>query len=86
VFGISTAPTLADLFWLGLYPCMIGGMALLIRAMSTRGDPTPLVDTTIITTALALLSWVHLIRPHASDPTLTLLARIALIAYPSATS
>ena len=82
VFGTSAAPTVADLFWLGLYPCMIGGMALLIRAMSTRGDPTPLVDTTIITTALALLSWVHLIRPHASDQNITLLARIVSIAYP----
>jgi signal transduction histidine kinase/DNA-binding response OmpR family regulator len=82
VFGISTAPTLADILWLGLYPCLIAGMVLLIRTMSTRADVAPLVDTAIITTGLALLSWVHIIRPLASDPTLSLSARIVVIAYP----
>ncbi|MDQ2856243.1 MAG: response regulator, partial [Acidobacteriota bacterium] len=84
VFGVSTtrSPTLADIFWLGLYPCLITGMALLIRRMTTRRDKTPLVDTSTITTGLALLSWVCVIRPLASDPTLSLLARMDVIAYP----
>ena len=40
------------------------------------------MDTTTITTGLALLSWVCVIRPLASDPTLSLLGRMELIAYP----
>ena len=45
-------------------------------------DKTTLVDTVIISTALALLSWVYVIRPLASDPTVTLLARMVVVAYP----
>ena len=40
------------------------------------------MDTTTITTGLALVSWVFVIRPLASDPTLSVLARMDLIAYP----
>jgi len=74
-------PELAEIFWLGLYPCLIAGMGLLIRRI-TRRDRTLLVDTAIITTGLALVSWVCVIRPLASDPTLSVLARINLISYP----
>lgn len=80
--GALGSPALPDFFWLGLYPCLITGMGLLVRRMTTRRDRTPLVDTTTITTGLALVSWVFVIRPLASDPTLSVLARMDLIAYP----
>ena len=80
--GALGSPALPDIFWLGLYPCLITGMGLLVRRMTTRRDRTPLVDTTTITTGLALVSWVFVIRPLASDPTLSVLARMDLIAYP----
>jgi hypothetical protein len=80
--AVAGSPTVADIFWLALYPCLITGMALLIRRMTTRHDWTTLVDTATITTGLALLSWVCVIRPLAADPTLSLLGRMELMSYP----
>ena len=80
--GALGSPALPDVFWLSLYPCLITGMGLLVRRMSARRDGTPLVDTATITTGLALVSWVCVIRPLASDPTLSVLARMDVIAYP----
>src|SRR4051812_36985397 len=66
-------PSTADLFYLGLYPAIAAGLAVLIRRRSARGEWSTLVDTTTITTGLGLLSWVFLIRPAASDPSIGLL-------------
>ena len=77
-----TTPAVSDIFWLLLYPCLAAAIALLIRRMRTTEDKTILVDTVIITTALALLSWVYVIRPLASDPAVTVLARMVVVAYP----
>ena len=77
-----TTPAVADSFWIALYPWLAAGIVLLIRRVWTSHDKTTLVDTVIITTALALLSWVFVIRPRASDPTVTLLARMVIVAYP----
>ena len=76
------SPAIPDFFWIALYPCLAAGIALLIRRVLTGRDRTTLVDTVIISTALALLSWVYAIRPLASDPTVTLLARMVVVAYP----
>jgi HPt (histidine-containing phosphotransfer) domain-containing protein/two-component sensor histidine kinase len=78
----GAAPTLADLFWLALYPPFVAGMALLIRRRGNGRDASALVDTAIITMGLGLLSWVFLIRPQATHVETTLLARAVLTAYP----
>ncbi len=77
-----TTPAFSDIFWIALYPCLAAGIALLIRRIQTARDQTILVDTVIITTALALLSWVYAIRPLTSDTTVTVLARMVVVAYP----
>jgi two-component system, sensor histidine kinase and response regulator len=75
-------PALPDVFYLLLYPMLATGIALLIRRVRASRDTTTLVDTAIITSALALLSWIFVIRPRAADPTVTLLARTVIVAYP----
>jgi len=81
----STAfPSLADVFWLALYPALIGGIALLIRRRSARGDWAALVDATTITTGLGLLCWVFLIRPAVLGEADSMIARVVVIAYPIA--
>jgi HPt (histidine-containing phosphotransfer) domain-containing protein len=75
-------PTLADLFWLCLFPGLGVGLALLVRQRRTGPDWSTLVDTTIIITGISLLSWVFLIHPQASDTTLTVFARAVVCAYP----
>jgi diguanylate cyclase len=82
VYGVDTYPTVADLFWLGLYPALIVGMALMIRRRSAVRDWASIVDASIVTAGLALPCWVFVIHPAASDPALTLLARTVMGAYP----
>jgi diguanylate cyclase (GGDEF)-like protein len=82
VLHLETWPSAADVLWLGLYPCLVIGLLLLIRRRTQGHDWGSLVDATTITTGLGLLSWVFLIRPVADDSSLPLVARVVSIAYP----
>jgi diguanylate cyclase len=82
VYGVDAYPTVADVFWLALYPALIVGMTLMIRRRSAERDWASIVDACTITTGLGLLSWVFVIHPATSDPTLTLLGRAVVGAYP----
>jgi HPt (histidine-containing phosphotransfer) domain-containing protein/two-component sensor histidine kinase len=75
-------PSLADLFYLGMFPGFVGGMALLIRRRTVAPDWATLVDTTIITTGLGLLSWVFVIRPQMAVPQVHVLNLAVVLAYP----
>lgn len=77
-------PSLADVFWLALYPLLIAGIAIIIRRRSSRGDWAALVDATTITTGLGLLCWVFLIRPSVLGEADSMIARVVVIAYPVA--
>jgi diguanylate cyclase (GGDEF)-like protein len=82
VYAVDTYPTVADVFWLGLYPALIVGMTLLIRRRSADHDWASIVDACTIATGLGLLCWVFVIHPATSDPDLTLLGRAVVGAYP----
>ena len=82
ILHVDEYPTVADLFWVVLYPAFIVGMALLIRRRTARRDWATLVDTGIISTGLGLLAWVIIIRPQAFDPTTSMVGRAAVIAGP----
>jgi len=82
VLQLETWPSVADILWLGLYPCLVIGLLLLIRRRTQGHDWGSLVDATTITTGLGLLSWVFLIRPVADDSSLSLVARVVSVAYP----
>jgi diguanylate cyclase (GGDEF)-like protein len=75
-------PMVADVFWLGLYPGLVLGMALLIRRRTAGRDWATLVDATTVSTGLGLLSWVFVIKPSVGDTSLSLLGQVTVIAYP----
>ena len=84
LFGTAQPfPSVADQFHLAFYPFLVGGMLLLVRERGERRDRAPLIDSLIVTTALATLLWVYLISPYADQSTLSLLRRAASVAYPS---
>jgi predicted signal transduction protein with EAL and GGDEF domain len=60
------------------------GLLLLIRARTPGRDRASLIDAAIIATGLGLLSWVFLMKPAATDSSLTVVGRIIAIAYPAA--
>lgn len=79
----AVAPTLAEPFWLAIYPSFVTGMILLIRRRGV-GQLSTLVDSTIITVGMGLLAWVFMIRPQAEHFETSVLARVVQTAYPLA--
>jgi signal transduction histidine kinase len=75
-------PSFVDFFYLAFYPLLFIGLMLLIRGRSPGRDTASLIDATIISTGLALLSWVFLISPQVRDPQLSNLQRVVSAAYP----
>jgi diguanylate cyclase (GGDEF)-like protein/PAS domain S-box-containing protein len=75
-------PSLADVFYLAMYPIMATGLVLFIRHRTGGRDRGSLLDALSLTAALALLSWIFLIDPYVRNPDLTWLERATSIAYP----
>ena len=56
LFGTAQPfPSVADQFHLAFYPFLVGGMLLLVRERQEHRDRAPLIDSMIVTTALATL-------------------------------
>lgn len=81
-FGQAGYPNIADGFWLTLYPSLVFGIALLIRARGAARDWASMVDALTVATGLGLLSWVFLMVPVRSDTTLHPIGQIIVLAYP----
>jgi diguanylate cyclase (GGDEF)-like protein/PAS domain S-box-containing protein len=75
-------PSVADLYYLAMYPLLAAGLLLLVRARTPGRDRASLIDALLITTALGLLSWVFLMVPYVHEADLTLPERLVSIAYP----
>ena len=75
-------PSIADAFYVGLYPAFAIALVMIIRRRTAGRDWGTLVDTTTISTGLGLLSWVFVVRPAAADPSMGVLGHVVSIAYP----
>jgi diguanylate cyclase (GGDEF)-like protein/PAS domain S-box-containing protein len=75
-------PSLADGFYLAMYPLCATALALFIRSRTPSADRSSLIDALIITTGLGLLSWVYLIEPFVRNVELTWQQKVISVAYP----
>ncbi len=75
-------PSVADPVYLAVYPLVVGGLLVMIRRRNPGRDWASLIDATILTIGLGLLSWVVLMAPYAHDTSLHLAAKLVSIAYP----
>ncbi|MBW3606033.1 MAG: hypothetical protein KY460_14260 [Actinobacteria bacterium] len=75
-------PTPADAGYLAGYALMLGGVWSLLWARLSA-DRAAVIDTAIVTIGLAVPLWALLIGPAARDETLSLLARLVAIGYPT---
>jgi diguanylate cyclase (GGDEF)-like protein/PAS domain S-box-containing protein len=75
-------PGLADVFYLAMYPFLAVALAIIVRRQSPGGDRAALLDGTIVTVGGALLTWVFLIEPYLSMPTISAAERLTAISYP----
>jgi len=75
-------PSVGDVAYLAVYPCLIAGILILIKRRSPGRDRDSLLDSLIITIGAGLYSWVFLMAPYAHDHTLSPLVKVVSIAYP----
>ncbi len=75
-------PSIADPLYLAVYPLTVTGLLVLLRRRSPGRDWRSLIDALILTTGLALLSWIVLIAPYVSNATLDLGPKLVSMAYP----
>jgi signal transduction histidine kinase len=75
-------PSIADVLYLAVFPCIVAGLLLLIRRRNAGRDWASLIDSLIIAIGLGLLSWVFLIAPYAHDGSLSAQTKLTSMAYP----
>ncbi len=75
-------PSIGDLFYLSVYPCLIAGLLLLIRRRTPGGDRESALDSLIVAIGVGAVSWVFLMAPIASDNELDPVSKLVSIAYP----
>jgi diguanylate cyclase (GGDEF)-like protein/PAS domain S-box-containing protein len=74
-------PSIGDVFYLSVYPCLIVGILLLIRRRSPGGDRDSVIDSLIVAIGVSTVSWVFLLSPLASDSA-SVLEKLTAMAYP----
>jgi diguanylate cyclase (GGDEF)-like protein/PAS domain S-box-containing protein len=77
-------PSVADAFYLSMYPCLVVGLLLLGRGRHLLADRIGLVDVMIIAVGAGVLSWGFLMAPYIHDPTLSHAEMVTELAYPFA--
>ena len=77
-------PSIADAFYLATGPLLVAGFVGMVRARRRRngGDTGALLDALVITSGLAVLSWIFLIEPYVHATGLPLPAKLTSITYP----
>jgi len=81
-FGYVDYPSVADGFWLTLYPGLVFGARTLLRARGAARDWASLIDAATVGTGLGLLSWVFLVAPVRDIYGLSAIGQLAVVAYP----
>lgn len=77
--GAVPFPGLADVFYLGGYPLLVLGLALLRQGGQER---SALINAAIVATSAGLAAWAFFVEPYAIDPSLALPAKLVSIGYP----
>jgi diguanylate cyclase (GGDEF)-like protein len=83
VLELEAFPSFADGIYLLAYPVIAASLFVLIRGRTSRRDRAGLLDASIISTGLTLLTWAFIMRPLATDAGLTGPEKLVLLAYPA---
>ncbi len=75
-------PSVGDVFYLSVYPCLILGILWLIRLRAPGGDRESVIDSLIVAIGVSTVSWVFLLSPLARDSTSSLLQKMTAMGYP----
>jgi diguanylate cyclase (GGDEF)-like protein/PAS domain S-box-containing protein len=75
-------PSIGDVAYLLVYPCLVGGLLLLIRRRNPGRDRDSVIDSLIVAIGVGTTQWVFLMSPVAHDSTSTLIQKLVGMAYP----
>ncbi len=76
-------PSWADPPYLSVYPCIMAGLLLLIRARNPGRDRASLLDSLMVAIGVGTLSWVLLIAPYVQLTDTPLKVKLVSMAYPT---
>ncbi len=83
VVHVEPYPSPADVLYLAAYPLIAAGLLVLVRIRRRGLDLPGVVDSSIVTIGLGLVSWVVVAGPVARSGEETVLARVVGVAYPA---
>jgi hypothetical protein len=87
LFNITESPSLADAFWISLYPCLIVALGILVYRRSIDEDLEALMLRTagcaLLTMFLGIFAWEFIIWQN-TDHRLSFARRVMVTAYPLA--
>ncbi|MEO1061851.1 MAG: GNAT family N-acetyltransferase [Actinomycetota bacterium] len=75
-------PSIADVFYLGMYPLVIAGLVSLIRQVAPMRDYASLIDAGIIAVATFAVSWIFIMDNLVTTDDLGALAKTVSLGYP----
>src|SRR5512132_1654592 len=75
-------PSIGDVAYLLVYPCLVGGLLLLIRRRNPGRDRDSVIDSLIVAIGVGTVQWVFLMSPVAHDSQATLIQKLVGMAYP----
>ncbi|SHG86153.1 bifunctional diguanylate cyclase/phosphohydrolase [Streptoalloteichus hindustanus] len=81
LFRFTAFPSVADPFYLGHYPFVVGGLVLFIRRRSPGRDLPGVLDAAVLAVVAGMLSWLYLIGPQARQDA-PLLIKVTSMGYP----
>jgi two-component system, cell cycle response regulator len=81
--GAAPYPSLADAFYLLAYPLLTTGLIALIRHRTPQWQTTTMIDSALVGTAAALLWWVYLVHPLATNGAGSVSEQTVAAVYPA---
>ena len=75
-------PSIGDVLYLSVYPCLITGILLLVRRRNPGRNRESFIDSLIVAIGVGVISWVFLMAPTAKDSMSTLLQKLVSMGYP----
>ncbi|HYF12427.1 MAG TPA: EAL domain-containing protein [Actinomycetota bacterium] len=75
-------PSVGDVLYLSVYPCLVAGLLLLVRRRSPGRDREGLIDSLIVAIGVGVVLWVFVMGPTAADTGSTLLSKVVGMGYP----
>ncbi len=75
-------PSIGDVLYLAVYPCLIAGIILLVRRRNPGKDRESFIDALIVAIGIGTISWVFLMSPIAHDFESKAIQRLVSMSYP----